>query len=1391
MLSARTPAALDAASRDLATALEEHPEVPLVDVAHTLRVGRKTFAHRRFLICREQHEASAALAALDPERVVSGTAEQGERPVAFLFPGQGSQHAGMARGLYAAEPVFRRELDLCCEILRPHLGRDLRELLFPAIGGEQSEVEQALERTELAQPALFAVEYALARLWMAWGVRPQAMLGHSLGEYVAACLAGVFSLADGLALVAARGRLMGGLPGGAMLAVQLAEAEILPLLDGGLSLAAVNGLAACSVSGPEAAIAALAARLDGRGVRYRRLRTSHAFHSAMMDPILDPFAAAVAKVPLAAPQIPFLSSLTGTWITAEQAMDPGYWTRHLRCAVRFADGIRALLAEPDRLLLEVGPGNVLSTLARQCVPVGERRVILASLPHPQEENPDEEVVLRTLGRLWLAGAAIDWFGFSAGERRRRVPLPLYPFERKRFWLEAKKLAPPEIDRLARKSDPADWFYAPLWRQALPPAASPDEAVPWLLLSDAQGPGAHLVAGLVERLERWGRPVARAHSGIGFARLARGSYTLDPGRREDWASLLAALREDDLLPWRIVHAWNVTGWQTGGPADLLARLPDARVRAFDSLIFLAQALEVAGIAQRVRLTVVSDALQRVAGEAALCPEKALLLGPIEVIPQEIPGLACKSVDLELPAADAEELLDDLFAEAAGPFDATEPVVAWRHGERWVRTFGPARLDGDERPVPRVREGGVYLITGGLGGVGLALAEELAGLARVKLALLGRTALPRREEWAAALDQGGTAAERIRKVQALEAMGAEVLTLTADVTDPVALAAALRETEERLGPVRGVVHAAGVPGGRLLQLLTPEAAEGVLAPKVRGTLALASALGDQPLDFFVLCSSINAVVGGFGQSDYCAANAFLDAFAQAAHARHRRRGPYTVAIDWDRWEEVGMAARSSSFPWQAGAPAPLHPLLDARVEETAGREVYATEMRVERHWILAEHRIADHPTVPGTAYLEMARAAFARRAAGRPVEIREAVFLSPLAVLAGRGREVLTVLEGTSEVCDFRVISRLEDESWQEHARGRIAAVPPAQEGAFERREIAALLAACAGELTAGPRESGILVTGPRWQSLRRLHLGEGESVAELELDELFAGELADYVLHPALLDVAAGAVQLLGDGDYLPLTYDRLLVRAPLTRKGFSHFRLRGAPGDLLTCDIALLDENGAVRVEIDGFSMKRVGREAAEQLRRNAETPATAPATSRATGGGIFPPQGREVFRRILRDGAVPHYVVSTRDLQAVAAAADAFDGAQLAGLLAALTLVAAHERPEVSSDYAPPADDLERRIAAIWERTLGIERVGVHDNFFELGGTSLAGIQLVAELKRQLGMEVPTVSIFQAPTVSALVRYLRPPERRESQFARGRARAEKKKQVFAQAQRAMGRAIP
>jgi amino acid adenylation domain-containing protein len=456
LLSARSEAALDAATGNLARHLSEHPELDLADVAYTLQRGRKAFGYRRALVCRDREEAVSLLADPAAEGVLTGHREEATPSVAFLFPGLGDQHLHMASGLYAAEPTFRAEIDRSCELLKRFLGVDLREILYPAETGPASaapgldlrrllgrgatpdaaadEASRRLDRTLYAHPATFVVEHALARLWMDWGIAPKAMIGYSLGEYTAACIAGVLSLEDALFLVAERARLIEELPAGAMLAAPLAEAEMRPLLGADLSLAAVNAAEMCVVAGSAEAVAALEGELAGRGVVSRRLRTAHAFHSRQMEPVAARLVEAVRRLAFKAPRIPYLSNVTGSWITGQEATDPEYWGRHLVQTVRFSAGLEELFQQPGRFLLEVGPGQTLSTFARQH-PAGGGASVVPTLGE-RGGGADHATLLRAAGRLWLAGAELDGARYFRHERRRRVALPTYPFERQRYWIEA-------------------------------------------------------------------------------------------------------------------------------------------------------------------------------------------------------------------------------------------------------------------------------------------------------------------------------------------------------------------------------------------------------------------------------------------------------------------------------------------------------------------------------------------------------------------------------------------------------------------------------------------------------------------------------------------------------------------------------------------------------------------------------------------------------------------------------------------------------------------------------------------------------------------------------------------------------------------------------------------
>ena len=435
VFSAKTKEALNNITSNMAAHLESNPGLNPADVAYTLQVGRKAFNHRATVICSDLNDAIEALRAVPSRRIISEYCEAGHRDVVFMFSGQGSQYVNMGLGLYREEPFFREQIDYCSDILKQEMSVDIRSLLYPSVT-EVYETEEKLAQTAITQPILFVIEYALARLWMSWGIQPGAFVGHSIGEYTAACLAGVFTLEEALKLVAARGRLMQEMPKGSMLTVFLTEEQISKYINDDLNVSVINNPGICVVSGEDSRIDALEKLLSEKQIMCRKLHTSHAFHSGMMDPMLEPFTEIVRGVELKQPKIPFLSNVTGTWIKNEEAIDPVYWAKQLRGTVRFSDCLNELLKEQNNVLLEAGPGTALTALASQHPSKMKNHVILSSMRHPKNIQNDNNYILDTLCALWRSGVAVDWMAYNSGAKARRVQLPTYPFERKRYWLNS-------------------------------------------------------------------------------------------------------------------------------------------------------------------------------------------------------------------------------------------------------------------------------------------------------------------------------------------------------------------------------------------------------------------------------------------------------------------------------------------------------------------------------------------------------------------------------------------------------------------------------------------------------------------------------------------------------------------------------------------------------------------------------------------------------------------------------------------------------------------------------------------------------------------------------------------------------------------------------------------
>ena len=883
VLSARTPEALNAATTNLVRHLGAHPKTNIADVAYTLQAGRRAFPHRRCVVVRDAAEALSALAAPDRAPVLSALHEGAARPVAFLFSGQGSQHAGMCWQLYQSEPVFRAAVDHCAEYLRGPLACDLRDLLREGTDAQLSE-------TRLTQPLLFVTEYALATLWMTWGVQPAAMLGHSIGEYVAAHLAGVFSLQDALKLVAARGRLMQALPPGEMMAVSLPLAELSARLRSGVEIAAVNAPALCSVSGTAQAIAALASELESAGIEHRRLHTSHAFHSAMMEPALAPFREVVAGIALSAPSKRYVSNLTGTWIRPEQAISAQYYVDHLRGSVLFAAGVAPLNADPSLLLLEVGPGTALASLARLTLGREGAARVIASLPHPREQRAQLDALLTATGKLWLAGVALSWAGLHRDDQLRRIALPAYPFERKRHWVDPPAVSAPAAEQNSaasyRREELEDWFHVPTWERADLGATGRRALTGTWLVFGAQNA---LTGDVAARLRAAGADVLTIRGGDAFSADGTDGFTLRPDADADYAELLGALAGRRLAG--VLHLWNVGGTE---PVDT--------ARPLHELLALGRALVAVGTPLRVVLA--TSGAQSVLGELITAPSRALVAGPVLALPAEQPGLHVSTLDLSEDAHWAERAASALLDEASA--EDCETFVAHRAGFRWVRRYAESALPAVEQSSLPLKAQGVYLITGGAGGIGRTLAAWIAAQVPARLILTARTALPPRDSWdawVAAHEATDATAQTIASVRALEAAGSEVAVVAADVADEAVMHAALEVVHARWGAVNGVIHAAGVAGGSAVAFSERVETNAVLSAKLAGTQVLARLLGATPLEFFVAFSSISAVVGAPGAAAYGAACAYLDAYVLSAHKPAPWR--YALSIAWDAWRDVGMA------------------------------------------------------------------------------------------------------------------------------------------------------------------------------------------------------------------------------------------------------------------------------------------------------------------------------------------------------------------------------------------------------------------------------------------------------------------------------------------------------
>lgn len=846
--SARTLSSLEKQVAQLAAQWPRY-ESNIADAAFTLQQRRKHFKYRHCFLYDKDTLTINSIQKNDGTLV-----DNGAKPViVFMFTGQGAQYRGMGKGLYDQFPVFKVAMEEGFSQLKKLTGEDF----FPILFGEENDT---INHTIYTQPALFIFEYALAKLLAHWGIQPDLMLGHSIGELTAACISGMFSFEEGIRLVVARARLMGAQAGGAMLAIGCPVASITNYLQEDIAVAAINTPDSCVVAGSYEAIQALSDTLVAAEIPVARLRTSHAFHSAMMDPAVDEFTKTVATVRLSAPQIPFVSNVSGN-MAGEEVLEPAYWGRHIRETVRFSEGLQGILAMGNLVCIEVGPGNTLAGFCRQISKAGGHQYAPFNLVRRSPERiADDYFFLEKMGQLWMQGVAVNWDAADQKENRQVVSLPGYQFDQYHFPVAVNPLAHnnarPVMAQGTKQKDIASWFYIPSWKESplLDNQAKKEAIKNYLLLTDESEGSMALKRLLIEK----GHAVMEVRKGRHFETQEPGICMINHEAREDYEQLGNWLLQQGFAMDQIIYTWSS---------------PDAWTDYFN-LLHLYKGLSIHGTSTQAALYFITTdmyAIGNAAGNREVGASTAI--GLLRVWSQENPYFFCSHIDIS--PEDGVKAVPLIYKELC--CNEQDITVALRNKRRWVNSYQPMPLQRNGTKV--IKKKGTYLITGGLGQVGICLARHLLTQYEAHVVLIGRSELSLKGSFDPVAGSDSALTRKLQDLEELQSLPGSVAYYAADITDQPLLETVIRQAEATAGPINGVIHAAGDTAREYFSLIESTDTAQVhrlFAAKVTGTMHLQKIFRDKAPDFFWATSSLSVAVGGLGYNAYASANCFMDHF-----------------------------------------------------------------------------------------------------------------------------------------------------------------------------------------------------------------------------------------------------------------------------------------------------------------------------------------------------------------------------------------------------------------------------------------------------------------------------------------------------------------------------------
>ncbi|MDW3194583.1 MAG: amino acid adenylation domain-containing protein [Cytophagales bacterium] len=911
LLSAKTQSSLERNVSQFTAHLKNNTDSEVQDIAYTLQKGRFHFKHRKMLVCENRNDAINILS--DSQSIEQRTLDTQEdlQNVVFMFSGQGSQYVDMCKGLYLKEKVFRDKVEECLEIAHLYFEGNLRSVLF-ADQGDDSGATSNINDTQYAQPLLFIIEYSMAHLLMKWGVRPDYMIGHSIGEYVAACVSGVFTLHEALRLVVRRGELMSKAKRGSMLSINASEEQIKPLLDEteNIDLAVINSGTSLVVSGEKTDLDKFEEQVLSQGYTCKKLHTSHAFHSYMMDEILDEFEQELSMVEINETAIPCISNINGEIITYEEIRKPSYWSRHLRSTVHFLKGIETLKQKGRAVFIELGPGRSLSNYVEDAISSSEAYHVVNTVRQPRQKVNDQKYLIEKVGRLWLNGIKIDWDNYYIDEKRRRLALPAYSFEKNSYTanVDAKKLLTGNGHETHQTPNHRndDYIYTSSWKRSISPngIAIPleDESCIVVISGDE-----NFSEPLIRDLASSGQKVIEVRPGESFEKTEDHVFKVNILDASDLWNHLS--KSEGLVINNVIYCAALSEL---AESHRYEDLEENFELGYMGLSYLAKSITQIPQTKKINLTVINNHIADVTEDDEINPLKATILGPAKVIPSEIQDINCKVIDIPYPFQSETSLngylpkvINEIF------YDSNAAFIAYRYKERWVQSFEALPENEQTASAIKIVENGTYLITGGFGGMGFTIAKDLVNQYKAHILLVHRSKFPERKEWNDWLlnnEKEEPTSIRIREILEMEEAGGQVDLYQVDVAEEDQVQNLTIKIKEEYPKLDGLIWAAGeIDAGGIILNREKENFTKYTASKVQSLLLFEKYLGFESLDFIALFSSIGNVFyqSKFGEVAYNASNEFLESYSLFAQ---KKMNVHAFTINWCDWLDVGMTVKA---------------------------------------------------------------------------------------------------------------------------------------------------------------------------------------------------------------------------------------------------------------------------------------------------------------------------------------------------------------------------------------------------------------------------------------------------------------------------------------------------